>query len=239
MTPEPPAHLDPRDAALAMLADGNSVDAVAHLLGLPAETVEAWARGGRVAAPEAAAPRPARPPLPPQPVPLWNFGFVVWLAAMIGGVALLGPDVVLQAWNARNGSPPIEQLERIEGNVVGWYDCTDGRHGQPSRVTLDTVAGRRVVNLPCHLRMSLGGRVPHPITILRWPRTDRTIVYQVELDGRKLLDYDSVRRAEDDGHRTWVGLACLFGWAAFCAFMMWMDRTARVAGARGRMGTRA
>ena len=50
-----------RHGALAMLADGNGVEAVAHLMAVPVDTVRAWHEGREpVAAPAEPAPAPAR-----------------------------------------------------------------------------------------------------------------------------------------------------------------------------------
>ena len=50
-----------RPGALAMLADGNSIEAVAHLMAVPVDTVRAWQDGREAAAaPDAAPPAPAR-----------------------------------------------------------------------------------------------------------------------------------------------------------------------------------
>jgi hypothetical protein len=224
-------------AAMAMLADGNSVEAVADLCNVPVDVVAAWAR--RELAP-AAAPAEARPvrPWTPVHVRVWSLSFAVCIAMMLYGVFLIGKIVVSDAWNGRNGSPPIEQLERTEGVVQGWYDCREGRGGYPSRVTLQTAAGTRVMNLPCHLPVALFGRTPHRMTVLRWQREDRAVVYDVELDGAKLLAYADVRLREDDGHRLRIGLACLLAWVAFFAFAAWMDWTLRKARATGRVGMR-
>ncbi len=224
-------------AAMTMLADGNSVEAVADLCNVPVDVVAAWAR--HELAP-AAAPVEARPlrPLTPVHVRVWSVSFAVRIAVLLFGVFLIGKIVVLEAWNSRNGSPPIDQLERTEGIVQGWYDCREGRGGNPSRVTLQTAAGTRVVNLPCHLPVALFDRTPHRMTVLRWQRDDRAVVYDVELDGAKLLAYEDVRLREDDGHRLRIGLACLLAWVAAFAFLAWMDWSLRKARALSQVGVR-
>ncbi len=62
----PSASIDQtRRSALSLLADGNGVESVAHVLGVPVDVVASWQRGEQVAwsADEAATPPPAEPSL--------------------------------------------------------------------------------------------------------------------------------------------------------------------------------
>ena len=118
-------------------------------------------------------------------------GFMIWMVASTS---------VQDIRYARRGSPPIDQLQRVEGPVARWTSCT-----HPSRrtfssdqsVSLRSDSGTTNVTIPCVLPAdAFSDGKPHRMEILI--RSGRGIVYNVALDGKILLAYSTVKRAVDD-----------------------------------------
>jgi hypothetical protein len=133
--------------------------------------------------PRASEPTPARP-----------------LAFVAASVAMLG-YFLFMAWPLASdlfkGVPPIEQLRRVEGRLVGWRGCHPvGRHSSGEDVTLAGDAGRVSVAIPCVLagNVPADGK-PHRLTVLlQDTRSLGGLVYDIQLDGRTLLAYADERR---------------------------------------------
>ena len=90
------------------------------------------------------------------------------------------------------GAPSIEQLRRVDGRVVGWRDCHPvGRRSSGENVTLVSDAGSVSVAVPCVLPsdMLADGKQHHMTVLLQDTRSVGSLVYDIELDGRKLLAY--------------------------------------------------
>ena len=234
--PDPP---NMRSAALDMLADGNSVESVAHLCGLSVDVVSAWARG-ESGLPQDGAGRPVPEPVPtistpghtvtrqepapdskpaPRPAPGSGPGFAVQVVVLFALMTFWIGDGVWMAWKdlryASAGSPPIEKLQRTEGWVVDWGFCNRGtRHTRPYQfVVLEDDHGTRRTSgrLPCLLYAGTPDySSPHHMIILSRPTEEAgDTVYDIELDGRTLLAYAKVKQQVDSVAAKWVVFACI------------------------------
>jgi len=66
---EPPSEEAVRSSALSLLASGNSIESVAHVLGVPVDTLQSWAAHPAQPLPP---PLPAQAPAVTAPAPSWN-----------------------------------------------------------------------------------------------------------------------------------------------------------------------
>ena len=184
-----------RAGALAMIADGNSVESVASVFGVSADAVRQWMR--EPVAAQAEVVHPAAAAHPPRGVAsvVGSDGRLEWLARFTFVAALTA--VVLWFFvpviaDDFHGSPPIDQLHRTEGWVKTWRAC----YALPRNVTQEdvTLVGAHSTvtwSLPCVLPPgALADGQVHRMTVLSgWRRRIGTVVYEVTLDGRTLLAY--------------------------------------------------
>ncbi len=108
------------------------------------------------------------------------------------------------------GVPPIEQLRRIDGQVRNWRGCHPvGRRSSGEDVTLEGDAGRVSVPVPCVLPadMLADGKPHHMTVLLQDTKNLGSLVFDIELDGRKLLAYADERRKRAGAER-FVMAAC-------------------------------
>jgi len=123
------------------------------------------------------------------PMMLGLVGLMIWMVAS---------SSIQDIRYARLGSPPMEQLQRVEGTVVRWVNCSKiSKFSWRERVSLRSDAGTTSVSMPCILPVDVlsDGR-PHRVQILIRP--DKDIVYDIALDGKTLLSYATVKQAVDD-----------------------------------------
>ena len=102
------------------------------------------------------------------------------------------------------GSPPIEQLRRVDGGVRSWRDChTVGRRSKGENVTLAGANGDVPVEIPCVLPAGvLSDGKSHRMTVLLHDTPPMgSVAYDIDLDGRKLLAYADVKQGRDSGRR--------------------------------------
>jgi hypothetical protein len=221
-------------SALAMLADGNSTESVASLLGVPVAVVSGWTREPpAVAAPHPPAHATAGASRPSSAAAAGPGGLVrlralgplaLWLA--VCGYFLR--ETVPYAIDTFAGSPPIERLTRYEGRVQTWGDChVLGRNVKKEELILAGDSGPATLAIPCVLPSGVlpDGR-PHRARVLVADRRGTgTIVYDVQLDGRTLLAYADVKRDQDDGGSLLRGLVpiwlLLAGMTAMVAWTTW------------------
>ena len=229
--PDPP-HM--RSAALGMLADGNSVESVAHLCGLSVDVVSAWARG-ESGPPQDVAGKTIPEPVPttsthghavthqepaPDSTPAPGIGTkaAVEVVILFALTTFLFGDGVWIAWKdlryAIGGSPPIEKLQRIEGRVVDWGGCNrGGRHTRPYEfVTLEDDHGSRHTSgrLPCLHVGAPDYSSPHHMVILSRPTEEAgDTVYDAVLDGRTVVAYAKVKQQVDSVGGRLVAFVCI------------------------------
>ena len=186
--------------ALAMIADGNSVESVAGLFGVSVDVLRQWMREPHGTHAEAvhAVEAPHRPPGPARVASaggrLAGLGRIAIVAILIVYIPWFMLPVILADFK---GSPPIEQLRRSEGWVKTWRACHRvDRHVQREDVTLVGVRSTITLALPCVVAPdALADGKPHRMTVLwDWQSRIGTVVYDVTLDGRTLRAYADTRR---------------------------------------------
>ena len=123
------------------------------------------------------------------PMMLAVVGLMMWMVASksIGDIQY-----------ARRGSPPKDQLRRIEGTVVQWANCSHiSKFSWIERVSLRSDTETINESIPCVLPVNVlsDGR-PHRIEVLIRP--DDGSVYNITLDGQTLLAYATVKQAVDN-----------------------------------------
>jgi hypothetical protein len=190
---------DVRAGALARLADGNSLHAVSDAFGVPIDVLAAWERNNREAGDASSE---SRSPPGSTSNNVTRKAAVVLMLGVIGFVIWMVASTSIQDIRyARRGSPPIEQLQRIEGSVVRWVDCSHvSKFSWNERVSLRSDSGTTTVSIPCLLPAgALSDGKPHRMAIhIRTRPGHPYLVYDVALDGKTLLAYATVRRAVDD-----------------------------------------
>ena len=136
------------------------------------------------------------------PDKLFRTGFVLFMLAVLGLMMwAVSSDSIKNIRSARRGSPPIEQLQRVEGAVVGWVHCTKySKFSWKERVSLHSDSGTIDEMMPCVLPAgALSDGKVHRIEILK--RADDGSIYNIGLDGKTLLAYEDVKRFADDPAR--------------------------------------
>jgi hypothetical protein len=187
-------------SALAMIADGRSVESVAGLFGVSVDVLRQWMReppsahAAGVAAAHAPRLRPAAGPVAGSGGRLAGLGRIAIVVALIAYILWAMLPVILADFK---GSPPIEQLERSEGWVKTWRDChRAGRNLRREDVTLVGARSTITLALPCVLPPdALADGKTHRMTVLwAWQSRIGAVVYDVTLDGRTLQAYADTRR---------------------------------------------
>ena len=126
---------------------------------------------------------------------------LVAAACMAGYFAWMVRPLALEVFE---GSPPIEQLRRVDGQVRSWRGChAVGRRSRGENVTLAGSGGDVRVEIPCVLPAgTLSDGRSHRMTVLLHDMPSMgSIAYDIDLDGRKLLAYADVKRDRDAGRR--------------------------------------
>jgi hypothetical protein len=207
-----------RAGALAMLAAGNTLRAVSEVFGVPVDVLAAWEQEDVDASRTNAVDLASAPvthafgagdaSLESRNAPgstsnnnvgkaavvlmLGVIGFMIWMVASTS---------IQDIRYARQGSPPMEQLQRVEGSVVRWVACSHpSKFSWRERVSLRGDSDTTDVSIPCVLPAgALSDGKPHRMAIrIRARAGHQYLVYDVALDGKTLLAYATVRQAVDD-----------------------------------------
>lgn len=149
----------------------------------------------------------------------------------------IGALLALMAWklvplmiDALKGTPPIEQLRQVDGEVAAWRPCRSvGRNKRVEQVTLSGQGRTETVELPCMLPGSAGTLAVsrHMTVLLKDDELVGPIVLDVRYDFRHLLSYAEEKHRRDRAVPFIVG-ACILALAIVGALFVFLVRRCRL-----------